>query len=99
MDINSFHSILLSGPHTRRQPELGIFLLGTGMETDTKSWGFPDGSDGKEFACNVEDPGSIPGLGRREWQPTPVVLSRESHGQRSLEDYGLWSPKELDTTE
>ena len=64
MDINSFHSILLSGPHTRRQPELGIFLLGTGMETDTKSWGFPDGSDGKEFACNVGDSGSIPGLGR-----------------------------------
>ena len=26
--------------------------------------GFPCGSDGKEFACNVGDPGSIPGLGR-----------------------------------
>ena len=26
--------------------------------------GFPDGSDGKESACNVGDPGSIPGLGR-----------------------------------
>ena len=26
--------------------------------------GFPGGSDGKEFACNGEDPGSIPGLGR-----------------------------------
>ena len=25
---------------------------------------FPDGSDGKESACNVEDLGSIPGLGR-----------------------------------
>lgn len=25
---------------------------------------FPGGSDGKEFACNVGDPGSIPGLGR-----------------------------------
>ena len=23
---------------------------------------FPGGSDGKEFACNAEDPGSIPGL-------------------------------------
>ena len=64
MDINSFHSILLSGPHTLRQPELGIVLLGTGMETDTKSWGFSDGSNGKEFACNVGDPGSVPGLGR-----------------------------------
>ena len=24
---------------------------------------FPGGSDGKESACNVEDPGLIPGLG------------------------------------
>ena len=27
-------------------------------------WGFPDGSDGKEPACNEGDQGSIPGLGR-----------------------------------
>ena len=27
-------------------------------------WGFPDGSDGKESACNVRDPASIPGLER-----------------------------------
>ena len=26
--------------------------------------GFPGGSDGKEFACNARDLGSIPGLGR-----------------------------------
>ena len=26
--------------------------------------GFPGGSDGKAPACNVGDPGSIPGLGR-----------------------------------
>jgi len=26
--------------------------------------GFPGGSDGKETACNVGEPGSIPGLGR-----------------------------------
>ena len=26
--------------------------------------GFPGGSDSKEFACNAEDPDSIPGLGR-----------------------------------
>lgn len=37
MDIYSFHSILLSGPHTLRLPELGILLFGTEMETDTKS--------------------------------------------------------------
>ena len=26
--------------------------------------GFPDGSGGKESACNVGDPGSVPGSGR-----------------------------------
>ena len=26
--------------------------------------GFPGESEGKEFTCNVRDPGSIPGLGR-----------------------------------
>ena len=28
------------------------------------AWGFPGGLDGKESACNAEDPGSIPGSGR-----------------------------------
>ena len=27
-------------------------------------WGFPGGSDGKEFTCNVGELGLIPGLGR-----------------------------------
>ena len=27
-------------------------------------WGSPDGSDGKESACNTGHPGSIPGLER-----------------------------------
>jgi len=54
----------------------------------TRVSGFPGGSDSKESACNTGDPDSIPGLGRfpwrREWQPTPVFLPGESHGQRSL---------------
>ena len=65
--------------------------------------GFPGGSDHKESACNAEDPGSIPGLGRspwrRKWQPTPVFLPGKSQGQRNLADYSPWSCKELDTTE
>ena len=28
------------------------------------TWGFPDGSDGKESACNARDPASIPELER-----------------------------------
>jgi len=35
----------------------------------------------------------------RKWQPTPVYLSGESHGQRSLAGYSLWGHKELDKTE
>ena len=33
------------------------------------------------------------------WQPTPVFLPGESHGQRILAGYSLWDHKELDTTE
>ena len=36
---------------------------------------------------------------RRKWQPTPVFLPGESHGQRSLVGYSPWSRKESDTTE
>jgi len=35
----------------------------------------------------------------KKWQPTPVLLSGESHGQRSLMDYSPRSCKESDTTE
>ena len=33
------------------------------------------------------------------WQPTPVFLPGESHGQRSLAGYSLQGRKESDTTE
>ena len=36
---------------------------------------------------------------RRKWQPTPLFLPGESHGQRNLEGYSPWSCKESDTTE
>ena len=35
---------------------------------------------------------------RRKWQPTPVFLPGESHGQRNLVGYSLWGSKEPDTT-
>ena len=38
-------------------------------------------------------------LGRRAWQPIPVFLPGESHGQRSLVGYGPWSCKDSDTIE
>ena len=36
---------------------------------------------------------------RRAWQPTPVLLPGESHGQRSLAAYNPWGGIESDTTE
>ena len=36
---------------------------------------------------------------RRKWQPTPVFLPGEFHGQRSLVGYSPWGCKESDTTE
>ena len=36
---------------------------------------------------------------RRKWQPTPVFMLGESHGQRSLAGFGPWGHKESDMTE
>ena len=34
-----------------------------------------------------------------KWQPTPVFLPRESHGQKSLVGYNAWGRKESAITE
>ena len=61
---------------------------------------------GKESACQCERNkrhGFNPWVGkipwRRKWQPTPVFLPGESHGQRSLGGYSPQDSKELDMTE
>ena len=68
-----------------------------------KGVGFPGGSVGKESTCNAGDTGRCefdpqdPQVGkilwRRAWQPTPVFLPGESHGQRSLVDSSPWGRK------
>ena len=54
-------------------------------------------------AGDLRDLGSIPGSGRfpwsGAWQPIPMFLPGESHGQRSLAGYSPQGCKELDTTE
>ena len=51
-------------------------------------WAFPGGSVVKNLPANSS---SVPWVGkipwRRKWQPTPVFLPEESHGQRSLTAY------------
>ena len=55
--------------------------------------GFPDGSAGKECACNagdIRDLNLILGWEdplEGKWQPTPVFSPGKLHGQRSLEGY------------
>ena len=55
-------------------------------EGGTQNLGLPWLRD-KESTYNAGDAGSILGLGRRAWQPTPVFLPGESYGQRSLAGY------------
>ena len=49
--------------------------------------------------CHVSGQDMTSPWGPREWQPTPVFLPGEFHGQRSLAGYSPWDQKELDTTE
>jgi len=69
--------------------------------------GFPGGSAVKNLPANAGDTGDayrrcgfdpwvwkIPW--RKKWQPTPVFLPGESHGQRSLAGYSFWGLKKSD---
>ena len=53
-------------------------------------------------AGDIANVGSIPRskkkYWRRKWQPTPIFLPEESHGQRSLTGYSPWGHKELEKT-
>ena len=64
--------------------------------------GFSGDSDGKEYACNMGDLGSIPGLGRSpgggHGNPFQYSGLENPHGQRSLVGNSPWGHKEMDTT-
>ena len=82
-----------------------VCLSGKGVSKDKGAVlikGPPRWHRGKESACNAgeaRDGGWIPGLGRRKWQPTPVFLRGEFHGQRSQIGCSPWGDRELDMTE
>ena len=65
--------------------------------------GFPRWLSGKESACLCRRHGFSPWVEKipwsRKWQPTPVFLPQESHGQRSLVGYSPWGCKESYTTD
>ena len=65
---------------------------------------FPGGSVVKNLQCKRDRSHSFnPSVRkipwRSTWQPIPVFLPGESHGQRNLVDYSLKDHKELDMTE
>ena len=53
--------------------------------------GFPDGSDSKESACNVGDPGLIPGLGKFPGEENGNPL-QYAYLENSM-DRGAWCVK------
>ena len=68
--------------------------------------GLPGGSSGNEPACQCrrsKRPRVNPWVRempwRRTWQPTPIFLPGDSHGQRSLVGYSPQGLKESDMTE
>ena len=62
----------------------------------------PGGSDGKESAYSVGDPGLIPRSGRsprgRNGNPLQYSCLQNSHEQRGLASYSPWGHKESDMT-
>ena len=69
-----------------------------------RTLGIPSGTSHKEpaYQCRkYKQCGFNPWVGKipwkRAWQPTPVFLPQDSHGQRSLAGYGPWSCKSPQT--
>ena len=88
----------LGSPNTSHLKYLSLAF--TKNKTKQNKTGFPCGASGKEPACQCRHKrhkrthkrhGFNPWVGkipwRRKWQPTPVFLPGESHGQRSLAGY------------
>ena len=85
------------------------FQLSVSRARGKGSWGahkgFPGGANGKEPTCHCRkhkrcrfDPWVRKIPWRRAWQPTPVFLPGESHGQRSLVGYSPWGHHESGVT-
>ena len=73
------------------------------VTVDSSIVGLPCVSNGKKKIClQCRRPRVDPWVGkapwRRAWQPTPVFLPGESHGQRSLAGYSPWGHKGSDMT-
>ena len=81
---------------------LGDPVLWVQDRSGQKLQGLPGGSVVKTLPA-AQETGFYPWVRkipwRRSWQPAPVFLPGESHGQRSLEGYSPGGCQEADTTE
>ena len=87
----------LSGRHVPTAQPINQNLAPHHLHSRLPSW------LSKKIRLRGGRPGFDPWVGRipwrRKWQPTPVFLPGEFHGQRSLEGYSPWGCRESDTTE
>ena len=104
--VYSCHLFLISSASNRSIPfcPLLCFYSSLNFSANTCNFaGFPGGASGKEPACQFRRHGFDLWIGkvawRKKWQPTPVFLPGESHGQRSLEGYSPWGCEESDMAE
>ena len=80
----------------------GSVLLAAHLRHVPHAVGFPGGSARNESACNVEELGLVPRLGRsleKGMATHSSTPARKSNGQRNLAGYSPWGCKESDTTE
>ena len=91
--MNTFITLTLPGKTELSQANLPVVFLLLSEDAGLEL-GLPSGASGKEPTCQCRrlktcgfDPwvGKIPW--KMAWQPTPVFLPGESHGQRSLTGY------------
>ena len=96
----SHPSRLLQSPHLSSLSHTANSHWLSILHTIVYMLGVPGGTSGKcrrHKRCGFDSwAGKIPW--RRAWQPTPVCLPAESHGQRSLEGYRPQCCKESDTS-
>ena len=106
-DLRPFDACLNVNTHLPEQQNTRK-LQGTKDNCVCVHWGSPGSTNGKEPARQCQrrrckrrkfDPWVEKIPWRKKWQPTPVFLPGEVHGQRRLMCFDLYGCKELDTTQ
>ena len=93
---NPLQCSCLENPRDRGAWWVAVYAVAR-SRTRLKQLSSSSSSIGKEPACRYRRLGFHPWVEkipwRRKWQPTPVFLPRESHGQGSLVGYSPWGCK------